>query len=291
MAILTFFMPFEHDWRKPMIFPVITEQEKLLPVYIKGIGIQANQEYTDRKDGYKEYQWTLCTQGKGIFKIGGKEYMLERGMGFFFSPYIPHSYYALEEPWETCWITFEGTGVNGLLHVYNINPFEVFLPKDFSSALDQFHTAHQLLRDEKMNRVTDASAIIYGLLATLKKEEKLTYNLSNTVNKTEKLQPVIAYMEANFSRDIGLDSLASTIGVSTHYLCRLFKQSFGITPIHYLIRIRLQMAKQLLIQYPKYEINTIAQKVSYQDVSYFGRIFKQQEQMTPGEFRRIHGIY
>jgi len=273
-----------------MLFPVIKKKKKLLPVYIKGIGVQANQEYTDRKEGYKDFQWTVCTQGKGLFRIGGKEYYIEKGMRFFFSPFIPHSYFSIEEPWETNWITFDGTGVNGLLYVYALNPWEVFVTRDFATTMEQFRQAYQLLLEENMNRVTDSSAILYKLIAILKTEDKLTSSVSKSGSKIDKLKPVITYMENNYSVDLSLDTLAATIDVSVHYLCRLFKQSFGISPIHYLIRIRLQIAKQLLIQHPEFEIKTIAQKVSYRDVSYFCTIFKQQEQLTPGEFRRIHGV-
>lgn len=273
-----------------MIFTVITEQEKLLPVYITGVGTQKNQEFTDRKEGYRDYQWTLCTNGKGVFKIGHKEYLIEEGMGFFFSPYIPHVYYSLEEPWETNWITFDGNMISVLLQVYGINPFEVFVPTEAEFSMELFSRIYRLLGTESLNRLTDASTLLYQILAELKKDEKLTTKQTPVMIRTQKLLPVIRYMEGNFIHDISLDQLSDEIHVTPHYLCKLFKQAFGISPIHYLIRIRLQTAKKYLILRSDWDVNTIARQVGYQDVSYFCSIFKAQEKMTPGEFRRIHGV-
>lgn len=273
-----------------MIFSVVTEQEKLLPIYIKGIGIQDTQEYTDRKNGYFDYQWTLCAQGRGKFVIGGKEYIIEEGMGFFFSPYIPHMYYSIEEPWITQWITFNGSSVSTLLHVYGMNAWEVFIPKRLDRSKNMFDQMYRVLEEESVNRLTDASSILYRLLSEMKKDEKLTTKQTGVRNRAEKLKPVIHFMENNYANDLSLDILCALIQVTPHYLCKLFKQSFGISPVHYLIRIRLQTAKQLLIQCPEFNIQTIARQVGYQDISYFCSIFRAQEQMTPSEFRKIHGI-
>lgn len=274
-----------------MIFAVVTEQEKLLPIYVKGIGIQDNQEFTDRKNGYFDYQWTLCTNGKGKLHIGGKEYIIEQGMGFFFSPFIPHKYYAIEEPWITQWITFNGNYISPLLHVYGLSTWEIFTPLKIEATKLAFDQIYKILLEENLNRLTDASSILYGLLAALKKEEKSTHKQPSNGSRIEKLKPVIYYMENNYFRDLSLELLSEQIKVTPHYLCKLFKLSFGVSPVHYLIRIRLQIAKQLLIQKQEFDIQTIAREVGYQDVSYFCSIFKKQEQMTPGEFRRIHGIY
>jgi YesN/AraC family two-component response regulator len=95
-------------------------------------------------------------------------------------------------------------------------------------------------------------------------------------------------MENYYSQTITLEELATIIHVSTHYLCKLFKSAFGLSPFNYLARIRMQIAKSLLIQCPEQKIKEIAEKVGYNDTSYFIQVFKDHEKVTPIQFRRLY---
>lgn len=272
-----------------MIFTIITEQEKLLPFYITGIGIQAYQEPISRPDGFPVYQWTYCSKGEGIFKIGGKEHRICEGTGFFFSPNIPHEYHAIVEPWETYWITFDGIYLPTLFRLLSMSTWEIFKPKDLTFILELFHEIENDLLQDKLEKVVDTSAKLYTILISFKNSQRVNTELSMS-SKLSKLKPVIHYMETHYDHYITLEEMANLIQVTTHHLCKLFKSTFGISPFHYLIRLRLQIAKQLLLQSPHLKVKEIAQKVCYSDTSYFCSIFKKQETVTPQEFRKLHGV-
>lgn len=269
------------------IFTRITEQEKLLPFYILGAGVQKNQEHTIRPEGFPCYQWTYCTKGKGLFTIDNKTYTIEKGMGFYFAPNIPHSYYAIVEPWETHWVIYEGSHIPSLLSLFHIGSWEIFTLDEEAPSLSLYHAIYKELEGNNLDKIINTSPMLYNLLIELKNSKKLSHAHPK---KWGKLQPVIRYMEQHPHEDIALDTLAALIGVTTHHLCKLFKSAFGISPIHYLIRIRLQIAKELLVKSPQLKIGEVAKKVGYQDTSYFCTIFKRQEKMTPLAFRRLHGI-
>ena len=95
-------------------------------------------------------------------------------------------------------------------------------------------------------------------------------------------------MENNYNRYISLEEMAEIIGVTSYHLCRLFKETFHISPFKYLARLRLQKAKELLVEAPDMNIKTVSEKVGYNDTSYFCTIFKAQEGMSPTEFKKIH---
>ena len=59
-------------------FPIITEDIKLLPFYVTGIGMKDNQNPMYRKDGYPDFQIALCSKGQGIFKVGERGSLLCR---------------------------------------------------------------------------------------------------------------------------------------------------------------------------------------------------------------------
>ncbi|MBC7958315.1 MAG: AraC family transcriptional regulator [Vallitaleaceae bacterium] len=272
-----------------MLFTMITQQEKHLPLYITGIGIQKDQESIVRPDGYPYYQWTYCSKGEGTFVVDGKEFKIAEGTGFFFSPKIPHKYYSTTQPWETYWINFEGSSIPSILELFGIHKWEVFIPSSIESALNQFDEMEDLLTQDDPEKVINTSLNLYSFLFTYKTSKKIS-TYQQTTNRLLQLKPVLLYMDENFNHSLSLDELSSLIHISSNHLCKLFKLTFGMTPFHYLIQMRIQNAKQLLIQSPELQINEIANRVGYTDFSYFCSIFKKQELMTPLAFRKMYGV-
>ncbi|MFD1677150.1 AraC family transcriptional regulator [Alicyclobacillus fodiniaquatilis] len=68
-----------------------------------------------------------------------------------------------------------------------------------------------------------------------------THLLSNW----EQLNRAKNYISHHINREIILDDLSSIANINKYYLCRLFKNAFGMTPIQYHVAIRLEKAKQM----------------------------------------------
>lgn len=276
-----------------MIFSVLTEQEKLLPFYIKGIGTQEEQEHIDRPDGYYSYQWIYCSEGSGVLLVEGNEHIIREGTGFYLIPGLGHSYRALEEPWVTNWIMFDGTALPVLFNAFKLGNAGVFRPESdgqpiLTDVMKRFNELYDRMNVENINRIVDTTGALYDFLLEMK-DSLLDTSGNKAVSDLTRLMPVINYMELNYSNDLSLNELGETIGVSSHYLCKLFKSGFGISPFHYLIRLRLQAAKELLLSKPDMKVKDIAEAVGYHDTSYFCTIFRKQETVTPKGFRRLHG--
>ncbi|MCS7464633.1 AraC family transcriptional regulator [Paenibacillus doosanensis] len=97
------------------------------------------------------------------------------------------------------------------------------------------------------------------------------------------VEQVMLYLNERFMTDVSLDSCADHFGTSPYTLSRAFKQIAGLNFIDYLTNIRLAKAKQLLRE-SELKITEIAERVGYQQ-SYFNRIFKKYEGVTPSQFR------
>jgi len=92
------------------------------------------------------------------------------------------------------------------------------------------------------------------------------------------------YLQRHYMRDdISLESVADTLGTSPYVLSRAFKAATGTNFIDYLTGLRLEKAKQLLRE-SELKIHDVAGMVGYQH-SYFNRIFKKLEGMTPTLYR------
>ena len=93
-----------------------------------------------------------------------------------------------------------------------------------------------------------------------------------------------AYIQQNYTRSFSLEELSETIGVSKSYLSRIFKMDIGISPWNYLNRFRIQQAKELLVLTAE-SITSIAAEVGYDDVGYFGRVFREITGCSPRVYR------
>jgi AraC family transcriptional regulator len=95
-----------------------------------------------------------------------------------------------------------------------------------------------------------------------------------------KLQQAIDYIHAYLDRDLSLAELAALVQMSPHHFARLFKQSTGFTPHQYVIRTRVERAKQLLKE-GKLTIAQIAYSVGFAHQSHLNRHFKRWLGVTP----------
>ncbi len=274
-----------------MFFSIITEQDCLLPLYITGMGIQSTQEDISRPSGLPDYQWLFTTHGSGIVCFGDKSYTIHEGMGFYFRTHIPHSYHALDGRWETYWVIFNGTFADSLFQRLDFGDYGTFeFPRtQLASMIHDFSRTLRRLQDDSMDGILTTGSYIYDQLITTKKHI-LTSSLSHTSgNNEDAFIHLLDYMAYNYKRDLSLNELASLLSITPSHLCKLFKKRMGVTPIQYLIRIRLQEAKKQLLLQPDTPIREIAYAVGYPDTSYFTKIFKHQESMTPSMFRHLHG--
>ncbi|TBL72400.1 AraC family transcriptional regulator [Paenibacillus thalictri] len=94
---------------------------------------------------------------------------------------------------------------------------------------------------------------------------------------------VIALLQENYMTDISLEACAERFGTYPQKLSASFRQTAGVNFIDYLTNLRLEKSKELLLS-TDMKINDIAEQVGYQP-TYYNRIFKKREEMTPGQYR------
>lgn len=98
------------------------------------------------------------------------------------------------------------------------------------------------------------------------------------------IESVCKYMKEHYSEKITLISIADSVGFSKYYISRLFKQHMGVTIIDYLIKVRLDKAKELLAK-GDYSIKQISFMVGYSDPNYFTWSFKKYLGISPIKYR------
>jgi two-component system response regulator YesN len=94
---------------------------------------------------------------------------------------------------------------------------------------------------------------------------------------------MIQYVHEHFTEEITLEDLSKQLYLSRNYLNQIFKKANGETFTNYVIRVRMEKAKSLLVE-GKYMIYEIAEKIGYKNVPYFSSIFKKYHGVNPSDF-------
>lgn len=108
------------------------------------------------------------------------------------------------------------------------------------------------------------------------------------VNPAKSLvEDVCVFLQNNYQYDVSRDSVARQFGVSPNYLSRVFQVQGHMTFSNYLMHVRTDRAKNLLLNY-NLKLNDIAVRCGYHDTGYFCRVFKKVARMTPSDYRSQH---
>ncbi|KQX48421.1 helix-turn-helix transcriptional regulator [Paenibacillus sp. Root444D2] len=274
---------------KHFFWNVLTDIDFNLPLYIVSTGYWVNQPQVIRKTGYKGYQWIQCFEGQGMLEIAGKSTTLSKGQGMLLYPGVPHRYYPVIEPWTVQWVEFNGNFAESLLrslHFHESIVLYISKPEILQARINEINHLYSL---RKYLSSYDGSQLLYGILLELFRYTSTSDNRSNH-DQYEHLKPVIDYIANHFDKPITLQDLANQLAVTPHYTCVLFQQTLGTRPFEYINRFRIQKAKEFLQQFPDLEVKFISEKVGFESPSYFIKLFKKSEGITPNTFRKTHSI-
>ncbi|PHV69584.1 DNA-binding response regulator [Sporanaerobium hydrogeniformans] len=112
------------------------------------------------------------------------------------------------------------------------------------------------------------------------------FSLSSLNTSKEHIAEMLKeYIVHHYTSEINLNLIASSMNYSSSYLTKLFVQHYNCTPSKYIITLRLQKARHLLLHHPELSIRQIGELVGYQDQGYFSRIFKKQQGVSPFDYR------
>ncbi|MDF2720638.1 MAG: transcriptional regulator with only domain, AraC family [Paenibacillus sp.] len=100
----------------------------------------------------------------------------------------------------------------------------------------------------------------------------------------EIIEETISYIHLNFRETHSLFSLASRHGISPKYFAELFFKVTGVSPIHYVIRYRINLAEKMLLT-TNASIREIGKSVGYNDPYQFSKMFKKYRGVSPSELK------
>ncbi len=159
---------------------------------------------------------------------------------------------------------------------------------------------HVVLQSGLMEDIGNEGVSLYEQLSQLRDPVQMTQwfetnvilpviqELSQKQDQRQRLlvERVAVLLQEEYMNDISLDYCADLIKMNPSILSKVFKEITGWNFIDYLTNIRLEKAKELLME-TDMKINLIAEKIGYKH-SYFNRLFKKHEGVTPSHFREMN---
>ncbi|MGG1883223.1 AraC family transcriptional regulator [Bacillus safensis] len=97
---------------------------------------------------------------------------------------------------------------------------------------------------------------------------------------------VVHYLEHHFMEKLHMEQLAEKLHYHPDYMTRCMQTVYGLTPNQYSHRLKIEKAKSMLASTNE-KIATIADHVGIDDPTYFSKLFRQNEGMTPIEYRHL----
>jgi len=130
--------------------------------------------------------------------------------------------------------------------------------------------------------------IIVELLIFIKRIslKSTSQNLDYPDQKHKNISKIAAYISQNYQKRLTLSNLAAKFNYSPAYLSRVFKKVTGFNFVEYKNNIRIKEASKLL-QQSNLSVTEIAGKVGFNNITHFGRIFKEFTDLSPLEYRKV----
>lgn len=231
------------------------------------------------------YMIHYVLSGKGIFRIGGREYPLEAGSGFLITPGELAFYQSDErEPWTYVWVGFSGSGAGNFVNYMGLS---VRHPVFHSERSDELYGS---VRDMMEHNT-------FGLTNELRRNGQLQIFLSliaenaRPQDKAEEDKAnqyvirAVEFMQRNYCNPVKVTDVADYVCINRSYLYTLFENSMGMSPQQFLTTYRITKAAELLAV-TALPVESIALSCGYNDPLVFTKAFKQMKGMSPSSYRR-----
>ncbi|MGN1089062.1 MAG: helix-turn-helix domain-containing protein [Huintestinicola sp.] len=260
-------------------YPIIGS-ESSLPVYLISVGMHELQPHTVRGE-YPFPQIFYCTKGSGKLIVDGVTYDILPYCGFFMPAGCPHEYYPCEDIWDIRWVEFSGEHCDEMLSSLGLDKPVVCTLTDTARLEHFFRRMHESLIGDNIFGNYKACGYLYNFIIEF---YRLTGDTASGETANPALVKALDLIEQNYRGHISLEDMCSVSEVSPQHLCRLFRMALNCRPMEYLAKRRIKAAKELLSN-TDLSVEEIAEDTGFGGGSYFCKLFRRYEGITPSQFR------
>jgi AraC-like DNA-binding protein len=155
---------------------------------------------------------------------------------------------------------------------------------DFTNAIDKIIRVS--VDNSRMKDVFAELALRELLLKLMQTQARqLVEKHYKQMSASHRFAAVIQYIKENIHQKILVDDLCKKVYMSRPSFFRIFKREFGITPVDYILKEKIQLAKKLLDK-PDMSVSSACYESGFNSINHFIRIFREFENCTPLKYKQ-----
>ena len=237
----------------------------------------------------QHHELIFVCEGNGTIVIGENRYPMKKGMLFYIPPGVQQTIEPrAQNPEHYMTVHFSGSRMvldteGKWNHRGNIQT----LRQPLSQEITDYIPLEELF--EKLLDTWNDKGPSYEFVAATLLRQLLIWVSQNNIKQSKnhaislKIDRIIEYLRQNINRKVTLEELSGIAGLSTFYLSRAFKDATGYPIIMYFNKMKIEKAKELLIEGNK-KVKEVAYELGYTNEFYFSRMFKRVEGLSPKEY-------
>ncbi len=152
-------------------------------------------------------------------------------------------------------------------------------PYDIPNTFEMNKRADSPFASEQMLKIG-----LEAFLITLVREYNSVARSSQTTLAEIRLGEIVSYINEHYCEKIALDSLCFLFNTNKTSLCQSFKSEYGVTVLNYINQLKIKEAKYLL-RNSKLSVTEISEKLGFNGIHYFCRLFKKRTGLSPNEYK------
>lgn len=225
--------------------------------------------------------------GKGEFNIQGQRFPVKANDFVIINPQVEHTELSsLDEPLEYIVLGIRGLSFSNLTPVSEGgHPFSFFNLRDEQKDILRYLNAMvQEATSQQMSYELVCHNLLEILLIKILRHQHFDLEVGKQSKATKDISFIKHYLETYYHESIQLEDLASMTHLSRFYISHSFKKEIGMSPMEYLIDIRIKESK-ILLRTTNYSISQVADIVGFTTPTYFSKQFRKSTGISPTDYR------
>lgn len=244
-------------------------------LWLTSVGHYRTTDHVQQPRIREDYLLVYCIDGEGTFQVGERLFRVTDGSFFVNHPGLVHQYSCNHSTgWNIRWVHFAGERAQQLVRLAGFHLSQPVLSIGRKNEMEKrFVQMQRLLARHDEHGALDASAVLYQLLLGLRHQTRARQLRDHGIENA------LTDDEPN-----SVSGMAATCGLSRSHFTRKFRRATGISPWRYILTRRITRARDLLTN-TELSIKEIAIELGFEDPNYFSRLFRQETNQSPTEFR------
>ena len=225
--------------------------------------------------------------GKGEFNIQGQRFPVKANDFVIINPQEEHTELSSpDEPLEYIVLGIRGLSFSNLTPVSEGgHPFSFFNLRDEQKDILRYLNAMvQEATSQQMSYELVCHNLLEILLIKILRHQHFDLEVGKQSKATKDISFIKHYLETYYHESIQLEDLASMTHLSRFYISHSFKKEIGMSPMEYLIDIRIKESK-ILLRTTNYSISQVADIVGFTTPTYFSKQFRKSTGISPTDYR------